>query len=349
MIDNTFSRKIKVLSFLAMVTVVMIHSHALGTFENAVPWCLFVQKFLFRTITSWAVPFFFVISGYFFARGAYFIQGAEYRWFIAKKVQTLLLPYLLWVIIGTAISMPLIMGNNYMMHRGLFERTFLANGFGWKALDSFLCITSNGPSGNLALWYVRTLLIFFALAPIWKFVLKLNNMLTVACGLLLVVFGSELWIPFTGLKYGSFGWLFLGVGIAEFGVERIRFPRWLVIVFGCIYIALSVYVASCGVDCYAMVPLSGVLFWWGLYDWLMSSYRHLPACLSMTFWVYCLHGVVTGWFLAGTLFVLGKTNASAMIASFASIFGALAISFAAGYYVKKMLPRFYNVLTGGRG
>ena len=75
MIDNTVSRKIKVLSSVAMVAVVMIHSHALGTFERPAPWCLFLQTFLFRAITSWAVPFFFVVSGYFFAKCAYFAQG----------------------------------------------------------------------------------------------------------------------------------------------------------------------------------------------------------------------------------------------------------------------------------
>lgn len=349
MIDNTVSRKIKVLSSVAMVAVVMIHSHALGTFERPAPWCLFLQTFLFRAITSWAVPFFFVVSGYFFAKCAYFAQGGGgYGLFIAKKARTLLLPYLLWTILGTAISFPLIVGNNYIMHRGLFERTCLASGFGWNALDSFLGLTANGPSGNLALWYVRTLLIFFAVAPVWKFVLKLNKMLTLACGLLLVTFCSEPWIPHTGLRYSSFGWLLLGVGIAELGIERLRIPRWLVIASGCTYFASSLYVGLGGFDNFAVIPVSGVLFWWGLYDRFMLSDRPLPSCFFITFWVYCLHGVVTGWFLSGTLFVFGKTNASVMVASFASIFGALAVSLTTGHYVKKSLPRFYYVLTGGR-
>ncbi len=152
MVDNSLSKKITVLSFVAMMAVVMIHSHALGTIENPASWCVFLQTFFFRAITAWAVPFFFVVSGYFFAKSTYFRQtGGGCCHFIAKKARILLVPYLLWTIIGTAISVPLIMGNNFIMHRALLERTFLANGIGLEALDSFLGITSNGPSGNLAL------------------------------------------------------------------------------------------------------------------------------------------------------------------------------------------------------
>lgn len=348
MVNSALSRKIKVVSFIAMVAVVMIHSHALGTFENPSPWCIFLQTLLFRAITSWAVPFFFVVSGFFIATSAYFRHETGYKQLIERKMRTLLVPYLLWTIIGSAISVPLIMGNNYIMHRGLFERTFLANGFGWGAIDSFLGISSNGPSGNLALWYVRTLLIFFAFAPLWRFVLKLNKTLTAVCGLLLVVFCSSPWIPYTGLRYSSFGWLFLGVSIGEFGAERVRLPRWLVVISGGVYIALSLYVASGGVDHFSMMPISGILFWWGLYDWLLLSDRALPSYFSMSFWVYCLHGVITSWFLASTSYLLGKTDLVAMFASATSICGSLAICLTLGMAVKRYSPKAYTVLSGGR-
>ena len=65
--DERLSRKVTWLSFVAMVCVVMIHSHAIGTFEHPAAWCVFLQTLLMRTATNWAVPFFFVVSGFFFA------------------------------------------------------------------------------------------------------------------------------------------------------------------------------------------------------------------------------------------------------------------------------------------
>ena len=60
---ETLSRKITVLSFLAMVSVVHIHHNAVGTFEPA-RWNAIIQGFLTRGISDWAVPFSFIVSGF---------------------------------------------------------------------------------------------------------------------------------------------------------------------------------------------------------------------------------------------------------------------------------------------
>lgn len=140
----------------------------------------------------------------------------------------------------------------------------------------------------------------------------------------------------------------MGVSVGEFGAEGFRLPRWLVVVVGGVYVALSLYVASGGVDDFSMIPITGMLFWWGMYDWLLSSDRPLPAYFSMTFWVYCLHGVITGWFLASTIYLLGKTDLVAMLASCLSICGSLAVCLTLGLIIKRYLPKAYAVLTGGR-
>ena len=164
----------------------------------------------------------------------------------------------------------------------------------------------------------------------------------------MVGLNPELWIPCTGLKYGSFGWCCLGVGIAEFGVENRRLPKWLVATIGGLYFATSLFVASGGVAGSRMVPILGILFWWGLYDWLMSSDGQLPTCFSMTFWVYCLHGVITAWFLASTGYIFGKTSFVAIFASCFSVVGSLAICLAMGIWMKRSSPKAYAILCGGR-
>ena len=347
MIELKTSRKVTVISLVAMMSVVAIHSHAIGTMENPERWLEVTQTLLFRAMTSWAVPFFFVVSGYFFARGTYCKRGGGYIPFIATKARTLLVPYLLWTIIGTAIAMPLYMGNNLIMHRGLLERTFLANGFGWAAVDSFFGITKNGPAGNLALWYVRTLMVFFLLAPIWKLAANVR-WLPIAAGLILVIGCPMVFVPGLEIKAGSVGWLLLGIGIAETGWDERNMPGWVWMAAGGVYLAASIGAALGQEWLKPAIQISGVMFWWGLGEMLIKQDKELPQLCRMTFWVYSMHGVITGYFLSGTLFVLGKNSLGAMAASVLSIAGVLTICLTAGVLVKRRWPKIYGVLSGGR-
>lgn len=89
-VTESLSRKIKVLSFWAMISVLFIHSNTLGAFPEAASWNVFLQRFLTRALSSWAVPFFFIVSGFWFANGKY---DGWYS-FLQKKVKTLLFPYI---------------------------------------------------------------------------------------------------------------------------------------------------------------------------------------------------------------------------------------------------------------
>ena len=90
MTQEKISRKITVLSFLAMVSVVYIHHNGVGTFERA-RWNAIIQGFLTRGISDWAVPFFFMVSGFWFARSRYVEDElGGYRKLILKRMKTLL-------------------------------------------------------------------------------------------------------------------------------------------------------------------------------------------------------------------------------------------------------------------
>lgn len=358
---QSLSYKCKVLSFVAMVCVVMIHSHAIGTYEQPSAWCVFVQTLLMRTATNWAVPFFFVVSGFFFA--AHNLPkmriGGGYVELLQKKVRTLLVPYLLWTIIGTAISMTLTIVNNYLMHRWLFERTFMdANGI-WGKLDAFFGIVRGGPSGNLALWYVHTLMVLFILSPILVAVARLNKHLLLIAGLLLALVAPDASLPMLSLKLGSIGWFCVGIGVAQLELAERKLPTWAVALSGICWFGLSTigalakagYLQSSivGTHLLPLAALSGIVFWWGLYDRFIWRYSgELPQIFTLTFWVYCLHGVITGWFLASTSYLIGKTDLVAMLASCLSICGSLAVCLTLGLIIKRYLPKAYAVLTGGR-
>lgn len=83
-----FSQKATWLSVMAMASVVILHSTACLTVEKPAAWNVFVQYLVTRSFTYWAVPFFFAMSGFWFARGGY-MQGKEaLTCFFKKKPNT---------------------------------------------------------------------------------------------------------------------------------------------------------------------------------------------------------------------------------------------------------------------
>ena len=359
MVDGKFSLKIKILSFIAMVNVIMIHSYGAGTTNNLAPWCIFIQTFLFRSITYFAVPFFFIVSGFFFGRGTYLSNGG-YKALVLKKVRTLLVPYFLWAIIGCAISFPLIMCSNYIAHRGLLERTFLMDGGGWPAIDLFFGITGLGPKHNLALWYVRALLIMFFVAPLFRAIVKtVGGRACLALGVLLVLWKPGLDVPYVTIKLGCFGWFLLGIGLSCERLECVNISKTMSSLLIVLYVFASL-VDAVGVtwthlfNSYVVVvvkriiPIIGCVAWFCMISFFEIKNLSLPTYMGMTFWTYCMHGGVAGWLLSGILFAIGKSNVSVMIASIATIIGTLLGCMVAGAWVRGKTPRLYNMLQGGR-
>lgn len=354
------SRKMRVLSFVAMVCVVMIHSQTVVAFESRpASWRVFSQMLLLAASTNWAVPFFFVISGFLFA--AHMLSGKMgYCQLLCKKMRTLFVPYLLWAIIGTVITMSLSMVNNHITHRELFLRTFMDEAGIWNKVDALLGIVREGPRGNVVLWYVHSLMWIFVFSPALVAMSRVHRLALLLMGLLFAMAVPDVSIPILSLKLGSIGWFCVGMGSAQLALDRRRMLDSVFFVTGLgwgVLIAFRAmkeagYIGSIGGMPENLAPLaalSGMLFWWGLYD-RISLLRNgeLPECFQMTFWVYCLHNGITGWILASVLYLLGKSEWVGMLASFLSVCVSLIFSLAVGHFMKRRFPKAYAVLTGGR-
>ena len=121
--NRALSNKIKLLSFVATIFVVMIHSSSAAATGGVSTWNIWLHDFLTKRIVGVAVPFFFMISGFWFGRG--YCATAEYDrgyvGFLLKKLKTLAVPYLLFSILG----LPFILGYyglwNYLHNVPLLE------------------------------------------------------------------------------------------------------------------------------------------------------------------------------------------------------------------------------------
>ena len=168
---QSISDILRVVSFIAALCVVAIHANVDGKWN-----------FVCRTLTSWAVPFFFLQSGFFFAISSYITRGGYWE-LLKKKFKGLFLPYIAWIAIATVVCIPLVILNNHMTGRPLLERTIFTEPNIWSVIDSTFGIGRNSPRHLGVLWFVRALMILFIFAPLWKFLTRRS-----LCWLLIVLF-----------------------------------------------------------------------------------------------------------------------------------------------------------------
>jgi len=267
-----------------------------------------------------------------------------------KKLKMLVLPYFLWGLLGTVIVMPIVLFNNHVNGAPLLSRTFLDYGGLWTRMDHLFGVTVYGPCGNLALWYVRTLIVIFIFAPVWRFCVVKFPVIMALAGLGVVILLPVAIVPIIAIRYASLGWFIIGGCIARLGWTERQFPLWLVIVvgmgwFACAAIQASGIVVSCNV-----LPLFGVIFCWSLYDVIPSSYLWPGGGgAHPTFWVYCLHGLLMPYICAGVPYALGKNDWTTLGVTLIGPWLGIALCVGCALIVKRYANSVYGVLIGGRG
>lgn len=365
-VDCTFSQKMTVLSVWAMLSVIFIHSTAYLTMSNPAQWNVFGEVLITRSFTRWAVPFFFVVSGFWFGRGAFIAGRAGYGDVLQTKVKTLFVPYLCWCVIGFLVALPLIVGTNVLGGKGVWERTIIEIPGIWARVDAFFGVTNVGPKSNMPLWYVRCLLVMFILAPVWKLILKVPHG---AIGLLiLALFDVCVYpvpVPYLSVPTFAFAWFAIGLALAQFPVEAWRLSRLFMLNTLAVYSVGSVMIAlivsgylpiegalkRVALDRleYAIVPIAGILFFWGLYDQLVFASSHvLPWGLKQTFFIYCLHEVICEYLMAAAKFILGKTDAVTLCCSFTVPFISISFCVFFAMIIHRLSIRSYSIVCGGR-
>lgn len=360
-----FSHKMTCLAVLATISVVYIHSTAYLTMQNPARWNVFVETLITRSFTRWAVPFFFAASGFWFGRSEYVSAKIPYHALLASKANSLLIPYVCWCCIGFVLSLPLIVGNNIIAGNAFFDRTVFSVAGIWGKLDAFFGITSVGPQANMPLWFVRSLMLLFLFAPIWRKMLLLPfgvGLLTVGAVLCLVV--CPIGIPCLQLPSEAVSWFAIGMVVSRYEIEALSISRSVMMAAGIVYVAASAGVAAMTAGWFALkyvsgcvylfnnflIPVCGMVFVWAVYD-MVDALRllEIPLWMRQTFFIYCVHEIVCGYMISATRFWFGKTD---MVTCLCTLWVPVAAYFCSGFvlamFVRRVSPRFYAVISGGR-
>ena len=160
--DRIFSVKARNMSALAALAVVVIHAGngGMGSFAAKM-----LHQFLGWGLCTFAVPWFFFASGYFFAR--HLDEDGWWARAVKTRLRTLLVPYLLWCGLFVCFSFSLDALANLMAGRallsGLSVRRLLLCGFGLNASEHPLLVP---------FWYIRALLIIVLFSPVLVYCLR---------------------------------------------------------------------------------------------------------------------------------------------------------------------------------
>jgi len=346
-LSDTQSRAVKILVFLATVLVVMRHGQNLHHFyPGGSPWMpvcdfnVFIQRFI-SELTAVAIPCFFTVSGFLFFVGLkdHVSIGAKLR----RRFKTLLIPFLLWNILFITLWISL-----YGLVPSLRGQLIHSFGINFSPLWFVKNLTVDPIVGQF--WYIRTLILFCLFTPvmllsyrskivsIMVLALLMRNWQAVDCR----VFSTEGIFCFylggligynewhEGMRYGRYSWLLLPViaGMIVNDILQLGLPRcWYLRIF------LSV-TALCQIALFlAERPCAGV---------------RLAAMNKHSFFIYAVHGSV----LAALSLLLSRTAAHTPLNSLGlyvfCVVVTIFIAIGLARVLKKILPAFYAILTGGR-
>lgn len=341
------SRKITILSFLAMVTVVCIHSDPLELMDNpSVAARMFSRGF--DLLKLWAVPFFYMVSGYFFSRRIDVGKEIQYGKLVSSKWRGLILPYLLWGgIYGTIVSLPLIVATNRKVGNPIWQRSVFDGGGGFfGVVDRMFGLVIDQSPANGALWFLRVLIIFFLLAPLWIFIYRRAFGLLV--GIAFILMGS----PYMGfgdyfVKMPSVGWILVGMCAGKLKLDVAKPSIWLVMLpaIGLGYLSWI----GCGHWADVAWEFAVIAVIWRCYDWLnISAPAELPRVMHLSFWIYCMHHWIAGYTGAAFRMVLGRGELSYWIQIVSIPTITIGVCVLSAKLIEKFMPRVFSILNGAR-
>ena len=361
------SKKIKILSFLAIVMVVLVHAynqpervlHAWKLVKTGENWNAWAQLFISNGVARYAIPFFFLVSGWLNYRKASGAFGA----LAMTRLRTLALPYLLW----SAISLFVF----WLAQQNAFMWTLMqANPIGPFAITRVADYSASQWWTRAVvypvafqLWFLRDLFVCSLLAPL------LIRAFALPRALLAIMFAGFAALWFNGADFylvEGEGLLFFSAGLllAHSGTDLQQAPRWFRLrwwaVLWLAVIALKTGLAFAHWDVsrplaiislYRLSQVLGIAVIWFGYDRVMRGAAPAPAALRMAshaFIVYVLHVPLLNLATQAALAVFGDADAMRFAVYVGVAAGSIGVCLLAARALARWAPTLSALLTGGR-
>ena len=336
--DCNTSNKIKYVSYILAILVVIIHSTNIvnynlsGAFAN-------IQSYIGTFAVNVAVPLFFAISGYLFFTN-YDPKRFYEKW--KRRIFTLVIPYLVWNLVGyLAVFIPSCIPA--LAARMNTVITFSLPDF-FKTL-----FYAEGECGLLVTWFMRCLIIFAIFAPALYFLLK-NRYVGIVT--LAALFVAGVFVPYVNgycmyASYFFFGSYF-ALNFKNAAEKRYLLPAKIIsIVIALGAAALLAFASEKLPDIVGnAVKLCFIPLSWIAGDFLALA-KKPPFWVGISFFIYVAHDIVLE-IVEKLIFIgLGNNIGGAITDYIFAPIITVAILTGAAYLLQKVKP-VWQVFTGNR-
>lgn len=302
-------------SFLAAACVVLNHSYVAGVGAD----CSvdFAVRLFSRGLCRWAVPYFFVVAGYFLSKHCLL---DEWWWqkAVKKRLRTLMIPFIIWNV------MALILNRHFSLSQ-------IISGMGLNPAEY--------PEIN-SLWFIRSLMILVVISPLIKFVIrKTAGIVLPALYILMLVFASrhivfKITFSLEGLFYFSAG---MWIGLTSGFKNITSLEKGLIIVLGILAGVGVCLLPEQWVPCAIPFLVMGIYYSVSESTWpcLLTDY---------SFAIYVIHGLIFGCMRS-----LGISFSSGGISGgFLRCLTCLTLCIVFSWVFRRLASRLYGVCFGGR-
>ena len=342
------SNKLKNMALLCSVLVVGIHVRWPHDDEFSLGW--FGYHFIKDGVARIAVPFFFVVSGFFLAR--HFDEPGWWRREVGKRIRSLAIPFYLWSLIAVSVTIPFSIVADMIAHRPF--GTSVASSF--PGIMPILALNLTRDPILIPLWYVRCLFLFVMTSFIIKFfVCRIRFAWIVASFCLVLGFALAPegggWHMVFDHGYSVKGLFYFSVGawLVSCGVKlghRMVYLATMSAVIGCVLMFMKVF--SFEGSGWAINMADSLMIPFLLYaTWCFVPTCGLPDFLAQCpFPIFLMHGVV--------FIILGLVWRNLGLAEYhlayalTMYFTGVTIPIVALAVLRKWMPRFAAVALGGR-
>lgn len=359
--NKYLSSKIKIISFICIIMVVFLHCYNFTdnfllpgtTISEGLNIATFIEFFLCNGFTRIAVPIFFMISGYLFFL-TYKLSVEKYFYKIKSRFLSLMIPYLIWSIIG--ISLCYLLKNIDIMPINDIKTNYSNGGF--------FNVLYNPP--NFQFWFIKQLFIYTILSPIIYLLVKYKIPSLIYFILIFIAWFLEL--PFgpiivcEALMFFSIGASLAVRGKSSIVMAKISKSKiiisliiWLTIL--CLKTVLagiltkdsSIFII---VVLHKISILIGIFTAWYGIDFIIENSKLSDKILTLsshTFFIYCFHEPLLDIVIQYTLVFLANSFAFNLVSYFIYPTCAILIAILFSSILLKYIPNVHNILTGSRG
>ena len=329
--SDWLSNKFRWLSLIATWAVVCIHSRT-DRWAVGVEDCASRIEAHVADIFHFAVPLFFVVSGYMFVR-----SYEKYGWggLLRRKFRSLYVPMVIWSVMGLVLCLPI----------RIYAHSDVPTMIDVCKLPLMLF-----RSESVHFWYVRALIIWFSVAPLAAYAARrLWAVALLFLAALLIPAGS--WAALAHVPVSVMFFL-LGTQLARVKISLSRGGVCGAFVVSVIGLILSFLFKRQITEHYFAVLFEpffmiGVL-WFG-YDVVDAKFSigKFPEGLNVLFFVYCMHLIVLCW-CGGIMRVALGASPAAKLCGYFALWFTFWIDVVVANVVRWKFPRVFAVLAGGR-